>query len=287
MPTFPSLPEKYFSLRPGPARGLLTQNGPRAPERRASYRDLAEADEDTTSDHDERGEGFPSHATHDELGGRLPVRAPVRAESTFSIPTSGNIIRLFPLTSSTSPPASVGADNRTVSVGKHRTEAGLINNSADAIQFEFDNILRDASQEEVFTQCGAEACEAVLSGYNATVFAYGQTGAGKTFTMSGDTSSDYKQRGIIPRAVHHVFREMDVRVEKEMTVRCFYREIYNECIFDLLAERADRRPRARRRRPRRTDGRQTSHPTRRLERVRGVGVLLRGRGETAPARITP
>ena len=133
----------------------------------------------------------------------------------------------------------MGADNRTVSVGKHRTEAGLINNSADAIQFEFDNILRDASQEEVFTQCGAEACEAVLSGYNATVFAYGQTGAGKTFTMSGDTSSDYKQRGIIPRAVHHVFREMDVRVEKEMTVRCSYLEIYNECIFDLLAERVD------------------------------------------------
>ena len=108
----------------------------------------------------------------------------------FLDPTSGQTSsRLFPLTSSTSPPASVGADNRTVSVGKHRTEAGLINNSADAIQFEFDNILRDASQEEVFTQCGAEACEAVLSGYNATVFAYGQTGAGKTFTMSGDTSS--------------------------------------------------------------------------------------------------
>ena len=102
----------------------------------------------------------------------------------------------------------MGADNRTVSVGKHRTEAGLINNSADAIQFEFDNILRDASQEEVFTQCGAEACEAVLSGYNATVFAYGQTGAGKTFTMSGDTSSDYKQRGIIPRAVADIFEHV-------------------------------------------------------------------------------
>jgi hypothetical protein len=51
-------------------------------------------------------------------------------------------------------------------------------------------------------------------------------GAGKTYTMSGD-SSNYTQRGVVPRAVHHIFREMDLRVEKEMVVRCSYLEIYN------------------------------------------------------------
>ena len=117
-----------------------------------------------------------------------------------------------------------------------RTEQGLINNSADAIQFEFDTILHDASQESVFTQCAAEVCESVLAGYNGTVFAYGQTGAGKTYTMSGDVGSDYKQRGVIPRAVHHLFREMDVRVGKDMRASVSYLEIYNEGMYDLLAD---------------------------------------------------
>ena len=117
-----------------------------------------------------------------------------------------------------------------------RTEQGLINNSADAIQFEFDTILHDASQESVFTQCAAEVCESVLAGYNGTVFAYGQTGAGKTYTMSGDVGSEYKQRGVIPRAVHHLFREMDVRVGKDMRASVSYLEIYNEGMYDLLAD---------------------------------------------------
>jgi kinesin family protein 6/9 len=133
-------------------------------------------------------------------------------------------------------PRSVGEDNRTVSVSLKRTEQGLINNSADAIQFEFDTILHDASQESVFTQCAAEVCESVLAGYNGTVFAYGQTGAGKTYTMSGDAGSDYKQRGVIPRAVHHLFREMDVRVGKDITLSVSYLEIYNEGMYDLLAD---------------------------------------------------
>ena len=71
--------------------------------------------------------------------------------------------------------------------------------------------------------------------YGGTIFAYGQTGAGKTYTMSGDTSN-YQQRGVVPRAVHHIFREMDMRVEKEMVVRCSYLEIYNEVMYDLLAD---------------------------------------------------
>jgi hypothetical protein len=71
--------------------------------------------------------------------------------------------------------------------------------------------------------------------YVGTIFAYGQTGAGKTYTMSGDTSN-YQQRGVVPRAVHHIFREMDMRVVKEMVVRCSYLEIYNEVMYDLLAD---------------------------------------------------
>lgn len=127
------------------------------------------------------------------------------------------------------------ADNKTVSVGLTKKDQGLINNQADAVTFKYDNILQNTSQDGVFTQCATEVVDNVLNGYNGTIFAYGQTGAGKTYTMSGD-ASNYSQRGIAPRAVHHIFREMDLRVEKEMVVRCSYLEIYNETMYDLLAD---------------------------------------------------
>lgn len=54
-----------------------------------------------------------------------------------------------------------------------------------------------------------------------------QTGAGKTYTMVGD-SRQYGLRGIIPRALHHIFQEVDARVDKQICVRISYLEIYNE-----------------------------------------------------------
>ena len=79
-------------------------------------------------------------------------------------------------------------------------------------------MLHNATQDAVFDSCGAEAVEAVLQGYNATVMAYGQTGAGKTFTMSGGKDS-YKQRGLIPRAVGALFRELAARPQTAAIVR--------------------------------------------------------------------
>jgi kinesin family protein 6/9 len=63
--------------------------------------------------------------------------------------------------------------------------------------------------------------------------AYGQTGAGKTFTMTG-TTENFKHRGIIPRSLGQIFREIEKRPEQSITVRISYIEIYNEMMFDLL-----------------------------------------------------
>lgn len=60
---------------------------------------------------------------------------------------------------------------------------------------------------------GAPVVDNCLSGYNSSVFAYGQTGAGKTFTMCGD-ARNYHHRGVIPRALHHIFREIDTRPDR-------------------------------------------------------------------------
>ncbi|EFJ44765.1 Kif9 kinesin [Volvox carteri f. nagariensis] len=62
---------------------------------------------------------------------------------------------------------------------------------------------------------------------------YGQTGAGKTFTMSGGKQS-YKQRGIIPRALGHVFSEVKSMPDREAKISIQYLEIYNEALYDLL-----------------------------------------------------
>jgi hypothetical protein len=63
-----------------------------------------------------------------------------------------------------------------------------------------------------------------------------QTGAGKTFTMSGDARNNYAHRGIIPRALQHVFRAADLRSDRIYKVAVSYLEIHNETLRDLLAE---------------------------------------------------
>ncbi|ORZ38760.1 P-loop containing nucleoside triphosphate hydrolase protein [Catenaria anguillulae PL171] len=71
-----------------------------------------------------------------------------------------------------------------------------------------------------------------MDGYNGTLLCYGQTGAGKTFTMTGGES--YHHRGIIPRAISQVFREVHDRPQYAYTIRISYLEIYNEQMVDLL-----------------------------------------------------
>ncbi|VDM60599.1 unnamed protein product [Angiostrongylus costaricensis] len=74
----------------------------------------------------------------------------------------------------------------------------------------------------------------VLSGYNGTVFAYGQTSSGKTHTMEG-TIDDPVMQGIIPRIVHDIFNHIyTMDTELEFHIKVSYFEIYNEKIRDLL-----------------------------------------------------
>ena len=68
---------------------------------------------------------------------------------------------------------------------------------------------------------------------------YGQTGAGKTFTMTGSTT-DYRYRGIIPRAIHMLYSQIQSRYEQQIIVRVSFLEIYKEQLSDLLSEAFER-----------------------------------------------
>jgi kinesin family protein 18/19 len=71
----------------------------------------------------------------------------------------------------------------------------------------------------------------VLNGYNSTVFAYGQTGAGKTHTMLGNEQSP----GIMFNTMKEVFRHVKkLAVDRDYTIRVSFLEIYNENIKDLI-----------------------------------------------------
>jgi hypothetical protein len=71
----------------------------------------------------------------------------------------------------------------------------------------------------------------VLQGYNACCFAYGQTGSGKTYSMFGE-QGDF--RGIIPRAVEHVFKSLGAADDmQDLSLKCSFLEIYNDSVRDL------------------------------------------------------
>lgn len=78
----------------------------------------------------------------------------------------------------------------------------------------------------------------MLAGYNCTIFAYGQTGTGKTYTMSGDMNDTFGMlsdaAGIIPRALHALFNKLELS-DAESSVKCSFIELYNEELRDLIS----------------------------------------------------
>lgn len=87
-------------------------------------------------------------------------------------------------------------------------------------EFTFDHVYDDeASQEEVYKNTARLSVCSALEGYNATIFAYGQTGTGKTYTMEGfKYSMGDEDRGIIPRAIEDIFKYVS-GCEQEQQVR--------------------------------------------------------------------
>jgi len=144
------------------------------------------------------------------------------------------VIRTRPTQVFASKNISISSIDNKINITIPRNESkGIINNQKENWSFQFDKILHNVAQEEVF-----EYVKSVISvstrGFNGTVFAYGPTGSGKTFTMSG-SSSNFNYRGIIPRSITRLFQELGGKIDFESKVSISYLEIYNEIIFDLLS----------------------------------------------------
>uniref|UniRef100_A0A3B5L8X8 Kinesin-like protein n=1 Tax=Xiphophorus couchianus TaxID=32473 RepID=A0A3B5L8X8_9TELE len=101
--------------------------------------------------------------------------------------------------------------------------------------YAFDHVFpTNTTQEQVYNTCAKQIVKDVLSGYNGTIFAYGQTSSGKTHTMEGKLH-DPHQMGIIPRIAEDIFNHIFAMDENlEFHIKVSYFEIYMDKIRDLL-----------------------------------------------------
>ncbi|XP_042464696.1 kinesin-like protein KIN-5A [Zingiber officinale] len=130
-----------------------------------------------------------------------------------------------------------------ISCNEHRREVSAAQNIANKLidrTFTFDKVFGPTSkQKDLFDQAVAPIVNEVLEGYNCTIFAYGQTGTGKTYTMEGggrkaklgEFPSD---AGVIPRSVKQIFEILEAQCA-EYSMKVTFLELYNEEITDLLA----------------------------------------------------
>ncbi|OMJ90622.1 hypothetical protein SteCoe_7021 [Stentor coeruleus] len=124
---------------------------------------------------------------------------------------------------------NISDDNKNISLHSS-TESG------EPLKFCFDYVFPTTSKQNlVYEKSAKPIVEAVMQGFNGTVFAYGQTSSGKTYTMTGPDLEDPISMGVIPRMVSTVFdmiSNSDPYIE--YAVKVSYAEIYLEKIKDLL-----------------------------------------------------
>ncbi|PKI31180.1 hypothetical protein CRG98_048426 [Punica granatum] len=129
-----------------------------------------------------------------------------------------------------------------ISCNEGRREVCAVQNIANKQidrTFMFDKVFGPTSQQkDLYDQAVHPIVNEVLEGYNCTIFAYGQTGTGKTYTMEGGARKKNGEfpndAGVIPRAVRQIFNILEAQ-SAEYSMKVTFLELYNEEITDLLA----------------------------------------------------
>lgn len=119
----------------------------------------------------------------------------------------------------------------------HEPTSVVVTNNGSAISvndgkkdsmFMYDRVFpSESTNKQIFDEVAKPIVHAALNGFNGTLMAYGQTGTGKTHTL---TSSD----GMTPRLINHLFARIRADSVHAYKIRCAYMQLYNEKIYDLL-----------------------------------------------------
>uniref|UniRef100_A0A8C9JH77 Kinesin-like protein n=1 Tax=Panthera tigris altaica TaxID=74533 RepID=A0A8C9JH77_PANTA len=128
---------------------------------------------------------------------------------------------------------AVSVDEMRGTITVHKTDSS----NEPPKTFTFDTVFGPESKQlDVYNLTARPIIDSVLEGYNGTIFAYGQTGTGKTFTMEGVRAVP-ELRGIIPNSFAHIFGHIaKAEGDTRFLVRVSYLEIYNEEVRDLLGK---------------------------------------------------
>lgn len=140
------------------------------------------------------------------------------------------VIRVKPANNEANQILEVDTNNTVVTVKRcQSTEPPKI--------YKFDYILnQNSTQTDAYCYTARPIVEKLFEGYNGTVLAYGQTGTGKTYTMTG--SKEIDAGGVIPNTFSHIFSHIaKAREELTFLIHVTYLEIYNETVRDLLSKK--------------------------------------------------
>ena len=172
-----------------PSPGAIRPEGRKPSLKLAAKRALAEAKTDSKADKDGKSEGSAF---------RVAVRCrPLLAKERTKQPES--VVQLSKGMVTILADDGDQADGNTPRASPRRERMSDRPNKS----FAFDHVYDErSSQSTVYDEFVAPFCGKYLEGYNVTVFAYGQTGTGKTYTVLGETG---EQRGVVPRFVEEVF----------------------------------------------------------------------------------
>jgi len=124
-------------------------------------------------------------------------------------------------------------DTVSITVNKAENTVRCGNESIMQHTFPFDHVFgKEVTNEEVYEDLCAPIVDSVFDGINGSIMAYGQTGAGKTYSMFGESEN----AGIVPRVVSHVFAHINELPKSEfaLDVRMSVLEIYQNKIYDLV-----------------------------------------------------
>jgi len=166
------------------------------------------------------------HNILEDLKGSLRVICRVRPMSQKESASDHQVLSRFDYMT-----VEVTQELNTSAVRTIRTPRGK-RPPAEKHQYHFDAVFQPGSQEEIFQDC-ADIVQSVLDGYNATVFAYGQTGAGKTHTMFGDPGNP----GIGPRTIDELYAVMENNSGRlDYKVEASIMELYCDHLGDLLVK---------------------------------------------------
>ncbi|KAL9620784.1 MAG: hypothetical protein Q9160_004684 [Pyrenula sp. 1 TL-2023] len=117
-------------------------------------------------------------------------------------------------------------------------DLGVIQIEADQLLFVDNVFVAHDNNAKVYDASAKRLVRRVMEGFHGTVFAYGMTGTGKTFSMQGTATNP----GVIPLAITDIFSFIRETPHREFLLRVSYLEIYNEKIHDLLSPPSDNSP---------------------------------------------